>query len=182
MTLTLNQNKKKTRKERRIEILKDALARLRYRDFKFSNGYLVGSYLGHIKELFSGTQLQKQTKQLEKNCQVCALGGLFISSVDKFNNLKVDECDIENSYIDDSVFWIDRDVVENKLLKYFSQLQLDMIESAFETRYLHLREITTHQEDLCYKAIDFGRRYSTPKERMRAILKNALKNDGIFKP
>lgn len=178
MTCAIPQLKKKTRKDRRIEILQDALARLRYRKVEDSHGYVVTNYLNNIPD---DVQLQSEVKNIEKNCTVCALGGLFLSAVDKFNHLKKNECDI-----DSGVFCyhrtpnIKRDTINTTLSKYFSERQLYMMEVAFE-----ISSVSDSYEclgkDLENVCIEFGKRYGDPKNRLRAILKNALANDGIFK-
>jgi len=151
-----------TKKERRISIVKDCLARLRYRSVRSRNGYVVG--LRTIASVNDG-QLKLHIRQFEKECQVCALGAMFLSYVGKENRITCEYVCLRGELA----------VVKGSLRTLWSARQLCMIESAFEKHQIG-------DGDDNSKAVVFGGRYCTDKSRLRAILKNMLAHDGLFKP
>jgi len=73
--------------------------------------------------------------------------------------------------------------IQKKLTPYFPEEQLEMIESAFETKaMIHYNSGTDNNEDSLMPAIMFGEKYRTDRGRMIAITKNIIKNKGVFKP
>lgn len=65
--------------------------------------------------------------------------------------------------------------IKNILSKYFDFDQLRKIERCFETQA---------QDEIYFddKATQFARRYKNPKNRLRAIMLNTVKNEGTFIP
>lgn len=177
-------------KEQRLEIIKDALLHLPQTKPK-QMSYVSGNVTGL-------TNLKDDIDNVRENCEVCMLGGLFLSSVGLYNNVEIDEVFDENGIC----FEINNlnlcCTLENNLGQYFDEYQLNLIEVAFERR-----DVNNYFYDLCdqiYKteesvdycgcnvckdynaATDFGFSGEPLIERMRRILENMLENDGIFVP
>lgn len=101
-----------------------------------------------------------------KPCSVCALGALFIGSVDKFNKLNFDFKGQD---------YQDREKILTNLNSSFSQEQLVLIEYAFECW------LDPDTKKPGPPAI-FGSRYSNDTTRLRAIMNNIITNKGTFIP
>ncbi len=154
--------KKLTTAEKRVAIAKDALAQIAVKKFVVETG---NTYVG-VKKLpngaTSGNQLQDELKKIPK-CTVCALGACFLSSVRKFNDIKTADVLFSNEFAANTME-ADGASVKVHIEKYFSCDQRQMIENAFE-----------------------GWSYGWPAkttdtQRLTAILKNIIKNEGTFKP
>lgn len=155
-----------TKKEKRIAIVKDTLNQLK--NMKVAQGsYIAGACnINNPKE---------DIIVLRKNCKVCALGGLFLSYIGLYNS--VDKFDMVSSY-DDSMIETERYNITDKLSKYFSDKQLNMIECAFEGGDVDCN-LSYKEEEVCAA---FTSKCKTPAGRLRKILTNILENDGLFKP
>ena len=115
-----------------------------------------------------------------KECELCAIGGMFYSAVMNHNNLKVsDVYSIERLY-SDGIFISGLKLVDY-LEKFFSRKMLRLIETAFEGDVV---EDVFSDSDVpeVLAAIAFYNRYDDPKETMIAIMENIINNDGEFKP
>lgn len=110
---------KATPAEKRIIIAKDVIAQIeagKYIPIK-------GSYFEANCDLKEGDELQNILIKPKTKCTVCELGGLFTSVIRINDNFKIreDESDVELSDI------------SKELTKYFSEKQLVLIETAFES-------------------------------------------------
>lgn len=173
----------------RLEIIKDALKHLPQTK-PLHMTYIHGNVTGL-------TNLKEDIDKIRENCQVCMLGGLFLSSIGLYNNVEIDEVfDKSGTYFEINDFIGLAKTLEKNLTQYFDEYQLSLIEVAFERR-----DVKDYFYDLCnwiYEtedsvdycgcnvcrdynaATDFGI-YGEPSiERMRRILENMLKHDGIF--
>lgn len=152
-------NKKpRTKKELRIAIAKDVLLRLRTNKLIPASGVYVGMSYGAkaFAEANGSLQASQCLDTLTNNCRVCALGATFVSYVSIKNKISVmDFATIQQARR------------EELLHKAFTFSQLYDIERCFEgwnDGYLWVE---------CYP---------TARERMQAIMKNIIRNDGTFKP
>lgn len=173
--------------EMRVIVAKDALAQMKAEKYIATNGTYVGSELisrigieGGERHPYDGggscyinleEPLQPLLLKDKGECRVCAKGALFLSAVRKFNSAKVGDV------ADDDDFKI--------AVKIFGLKQYDLIEAAFEgwdstkerwdgTEYTGNTSVPA--------ATAFGDQYDGNTERLVAILKNIIKNDGTFKP
>jgi len=160
--------KEKERAEKRIEVVKDVLKRLRYLNLSTSN-YLWIENIDDIggEKVKESDLANKYLSKLEKKCLVCAKGALFLSHIRKYNEIKMDK-----------VFQFDfspNDCLAD--LKEFDQDNLDLIEAAFQ-------QLEYYEDGLEKRAVYFGKQfdYKDKKDRLKAILKNMLENDGVFVP
>lgn len=116
----------------------------------------------------------------EVNCTACALGGLFMSCT-LFNN-KVEFKDYEHEDIGDLIS--EGEHFKNKLDTVFCRTQLKLIETAFELGNGWFGERSTGKEltESQRQARAFGEQHMDPSDRLVAIMKNIIKNNGTFKP
>lgn len=169
---------KKTKAEMAVDVANDVLKNLRYIRNIETGTYCEGSILDIGLDNPKGS-VQPYINDLTKHCDVCALGACFLSYIRLHNKVTFEE--IVDSYEGDylspgSTFII------TKLKKVFSPEQIDLIECAFERSVFNRtvkNTFTTKRRD---KAIEFGSRYLDDKERLRAIMKNIVKNNGKFVP
>jgi hypothetical protein len=124
-----------------VAVAKDVLAQLKLKKIKFKidSGYLRGEI--PLAELDKEKGLQEQIDVVQKNCEVCALGGCFLSYVRLYNHVEFDtvvgekdEFNMETreyapvGYRAD----LDDDVLLEKLADLFTPVQMGLIELAFE--------------------------------------------------
>lgn len=188
---------KKTKKERRIAILKDVLQQLRLERFKATNGTYVSlpnELRGKIIEDGEDLDAKAELLKCTGTCKVCAKGSIFLSQVRKENRVKLVDLD-----------W-DMEDEDNKgtrrVVNLFGGNNLNKIEATFEGwRYIYpdkdengfttytadLSNFTWHDHNAIYnqkdqKIEDFINKYPNTTDRLVAIIKNCIKNNGIFKP
>lgn len=167
---------KLSKSAQRVAIARDVLLQLRKKRFHSK----LGSYV-KIPNLWEIDDTDRQANECisdgSATCLVCAKGALFMSHVMKTNHISLNEVN------DIGEFRI------KKRLKMFSKRQLDMIECAFEKRVVEdddrvLKDYDNIHEQitpLAHSAIKFGRKYNQ-LNRLSAIMKNIIKNNGTFKP
>jgi hypothetical protein len=168
----------KSKRAQKMRIVQDAIDQIKLgviivtqgTYFEFEDSYLGGT--DHPK--FS---LQKKLKQGEV-CECCAKGALFAACVIETNKVNSHQPYTEGSF------------QKKKLEKWFSPLELDTIETAFEKIVVVDSENVLEKENkygdsiptaLGKKVIKFGRKYLDNEKRLLAILKN-IKLNGSFKP
>ena len=144
---------KKSKAELRIEIAKDVLKHTKTDKIIARTGVYFNAQAetAHYDE-----QLQDVLPEL-KECEVCALGGLFYSYVKRHNNYTID--DPGTTIIVDSFSMVN-------LMTMFSSIQLFKIECAFE-------HTTSYRDE--YKLAD-------DDKALTHIMKNIIANKGTFKP
>ena len=180
---------RKTIKQRRVEILKDVLLQIKSGKFKAIKGNYLSLPLEieEIKDNNPHKSAQEVLLNTTQTCGVCAKGSLFLSTIRKENELQI--CDL--SYIDER--WnaankIDFDNSRGRLNKIFKANNLDLIEAAFEKWIWYSKKDKDYRSikdgNLGYikneKLSKFVKKYRSPKDRLIAIIKNAIKHDGIF--
>ena len=171
-----------TRKERRILVCKDVIKNLKVRRLIARMGFYIQYHSGIHCAVSSGEpkNLQsviKATVTKKNPCSACALGSLFITKVDRFNKCESDPF---------MALSPSGDKFNKQLLTLFSRVQLNMIESAFECTQMASYEGDDPYSDFksgqLERAARFGRKFGSANDRLIAIMKNIIKNDGIFKP
>lgn len=122
-----------------------------------------------------GQELQALLPKLMKGkaCKVCALGACMISHVRLFDKFKIPEA----GYAGDSIALSDGDFRDD-LVASFGERNLSLIECAFEMDDYH------GDADLDDKevAVTWGEQYDKSDDRLRAIMKNIIANNGEFLP
>jgi hypothetical protein len=118
------------------------------------------------------------------SCTVCAVGGLFYSALMLRDELTFAE-------VKNGSWGYEADGFRAKMLGFFSQAQLSLIELAFETaeEFMHFELGVTLEE--VQQAYQFGYLLAgprheteriTPADRLKFILLNVQDNDGVFVP
>lgn len=186
--------KRKTKVQRRLEVVKDAIKQLKLKNIKAQSGEVLDissnklldakyEQKGEVKPFLNKLL---RTKQKNKVCNACARGTLLICTINKENNFTFD--DLNNVYTNK---FDPESTVDKRLLSLFSPKQLALIEEAFEQEsgisFWHTnREAIFNDkyltEEEAIKAHMFHDRYKTDDERLLAIFENILKNKGLFKP
>lgn len=111
------------------------------------------------------------TKNVNR-CEVCALGSIFVSSVNLYNGVH-----FENG---DEALESFNDLSLSPLSKYFSEESLALIECCFEGEDGAHYNSTSEKEFAI--GIAYNRSFRSPKERLIAIMKNIVRNKGDFIP
>ena len=143
--------------EKRVAIAKDALLQLRSEALIARCGTYV--YPSGIKYPAPSQELSEQLPNLGQ-CYVCARGALFLSAVRKGNNFKT------GSFIGEPT-----QVLKPLEKRYWSRPQIKKIEAAFEG-FAGFKS----------KTCKFFDKYDNAHDRLVAILKNIIKNNGTFIP
>lgn len=193
--------KEMTKSEKRVAIARDVLLQLRTNKYVPKLGVWVSSEEDLIRPGDENKQLQEVLKG--KVCQVCAVGSVFVSAVRLFNRLKCKDA-VErfrlnsNGTIYGVVNEVGFDEAEVYLDRFFSDHQIVLMEIAFEKgngRYCFsassfeyaLRsggydETYLRARYHRYCALKFGLQYKSNTDRMKAIMKNIIRNKGEFRP
>lgn len=178
--------------KKRVMLAKDVLAAIEARRIEPSSGVYT-SYISrdsdHARGLhnenvrrYSPSQPAVMTLYGE-DCQVCAKGALFVARLDRLNGLPLRDLDTADP--------------SEHLTDYFSQLQLDLIEAAFEgsdslaylADYCEGPEASPEAfslserefEALSKKAKSYASAHAAD-ERLRRIMLNIIANGGTFDP
>lgn len=172
--------------DKRVAIARDVLAQLSTKRLVPRTGvWLAGA---NMEKLYTKSDVDKNPElqsllATKKECTGCALGGMFLCAVEAADDLKLGELsDVKNyqrqmklspekrvySYIDGGVEGED---AFKYLRKFFSQAQLEAIESAFERG----NGSETHE------SAAFADDEERSSERMRLIMENIIANKGTFK-
>lgn len=182
-----------TNAEKRVLIAKDVIAQIKREKYLAQPGLFIsdsvweaiggssyGSYDVDPDNPNRGEVLLKFIEEKEKNCEVCALGGAFVSAVKLF-----DKCSRDDIVREDS-----RATTHEYLKRWFSNDQMNLIESAFEGGPfvgVNGDEEAEYDEDGneiipkdIKKAIAFGERYQDAGERLMGIMRNIVRNKGTF--
>lgn len=156
-----------SQKEQRIAIAKDVIAQIEAKQIIPQTGKFV--YYGLIHE--SGTIRRM------KECEVCALGALVASTLEKGKSSKS-----LREYFNDNTFNTThpreaRTNIHTILAPYFSSDQLDEIEASFEVTASYAITRTWRTEKA---SVMFDKNYLPPNERLKTIMQNIIDNDGVF--
>lgn len=169
-----------SREEAAVAIAEDVLKHLDAMDIT-QQTYVSGVFPVDTATLTKDTQLQTVQDEILRNCGVCALGACFLSHIRLFDNITLNDIGYGNlpAYIvDDSELELDvgfRPVFDT-LAQYFDKDNLALIETAFECSAGFWDGEVPKGE----AAELFGRAYRKPKDRVRAIMENIIKNRGMF--
>lgn len=162
-----------------VKIAKDVLAQLRLKRFRATPGTYVKINSKEVDKLCMGDDVTKLDAVMESSfkeffkrdkqvtCQVCALGAAFVSMVNIEN-----ECSVEE-VMNEEQMW-------PRLEKYFGRANIDLMETAFECSSYQNADSDISCE-LLEAASDWGSRYDNNTERMQAIMRNVIRNNGDFK-
>jgi len=172
------------KEKQRILVAKDVLKQIQMRSLKVKQGTYFGIWapkkrfeIEKPKEKLD--QFLLQIKNENAKCEVCGIGSCFISLVRLGNNAKTSTFFGEGAI---NGFYEANDGDMRPLLrKVFPSSQITLIESAFEMTTI-LYDNAKHSYEHRIKARDFGQKYKSDENRLKAIMRNIIKNKGTFKP
>jgi hypothetical protein len=169
--------------EKRVAIARDVLAQIRTKRLVPTEGVWLAASHGNLltKALAKKNPELQEVLGKVKQCDGCALGGMFMCAVEKADQLKLDKletvqcynqqvkrfheyCELEDTIVEEDAF--------RYLKKFFSVEQLNLIEATFQ-----------RNKGACFdeRACLFAREETDPAERMRLIMENIIKNNGKFR-
>ena len=179
---------KMSKNEARVAIAKDVIAQIRakkykaknrtYVDFKPKTGIKKKEFFTE-KDVETGKDLQDVIKTRMESCQVCAKGALFVSAIRKFDNFAVEDGMLYNSLYESggASCYANNDDFLDHLRDYFDYDQLELMEYAFEGDCGQVDDYD--QEE---RALAFYHSFKKAEDRLVAIMKNVIKNNGEFIP
>jgi len=160
--------KSATKSERAVMVAKDALKMLNAGKTQAAEGNWVN--LWDNKDSLEGSEVQVcDASDGFKDCKVCALGALMLSEIRHTNKLKMSDVGGEIHY----------EAHGSRLNKAFSQSQQKLMELAFEGGNGFFSTLACDGKTT-YKIESFYKKYPDENKRLRAILKNIIKNNGKF--
>lgn len=172
--------KKATKAQKRVMIAQDVLDQIRAKRYVAASGTWVSPtwQKGAADKLSHDDSVQKlfENKTLKK-CNVCALGGLFMSCTVLNNKTKVEDLDDVSESLGDCIS-NDEYKMSNGLKSFFSYNQLILIERYFEGNngwFVNYDNDVDHIEE-------FNEKYPDDMERLKKIMKNIVENNGTFVP
>jgi hypothetical protein len=147
-------------------VAKDALKMLNAGKTKASPGDWVR--LDDAPEIYQEVQICDVSDKF-KECSVCALGSLMLSEIRHTNKLKMSDVGFEINY----------HTYGDRLNKVFSKSQQKLMELAFEGGMGRFGVLDVKNSEV-EKIDNFYAEYPCEEDRLRAILKNVIKNGGRF--
>lgn len=165
-------------RQKRVAIARDVISAIKAGIIDVQHGVYLRT---HGNELNDDGYIEKFD-----SCTACALGSMFATCVVKRPVLSLDVNDV----MIPARTGANDDAMREALSPYFSEKQLRLIESAFEMDdFMGADDDVEYDEDdnVRYvgelgRAIAFGERYSSDKNRLIAIMNNIIENNGTFKP
>ncbi len=169
----------KKHREKVVAVAKDVLKQIP--KLNVTTGIYLTLAPNVLQEEDEGKELQpllpKLLNKKTKPCKVCALGACFISHVGLFDKFKLPMYSSTEITSED---------FRPELRKYFGPRQLALIESAFECQECDIELGYGSYDGKKYKALkaaaNWGDKYKDDTKRLRAIMRNIIKNAGEFIP
>lgn len=168
-----------SKKEKRIEIIKDLKESIKSNRFITAHSYLemtaedtIFTENANLQEIFTD-------KKVEVHCHGCAIAGLLHSRVILGNEVLVNDIEYPQDNYD-----IEGKDIRDFLKSIFTMKQMYLIEAAYEREHdiLDIAEEGEEFLDLMIDSADFGAFYNNDDDRLIAICDNILQNDGKFDP
>lgn len=164
--------------QQRISVAKDVLAQIKAETIRAKPGtYLSTKDLTKVDVENGDAQLSALLPRIE-SCDACALGSMFKCAVERGDKLKVSESDaaVAEYYGGRVFFW--KTAPYEYLGKIFPAAQIHLIESCFERSVDFWTEHST--DDVPVDVSVYGPRGD--RKRLEMIMKNIIRNRGVFKP
>ena len=178
--------------QQRVAIARDVIAQIDAHKYFGSSQYLIirDKKLRRKVEDADTSQLCSVLGEIE-TCEVCARGALFLSTIRLKNHFQINEL-----RIDDGNVSIRYDTLEHSLERAFTKYQQAMIEYAYEGwDVAHVFADAFHEgvtggnplledifDQLKHSLESFSMRYKNDDNRLKAIMRNIIRNKGEFKP
>lgn len=172
--------KKSTKPQQRVLVAQDVLAQIKAKRYVAEQGaWTTPTYAEPVLNSGPEESVQKLfANQTIRQCNVCALGGLFMSCTNLNNNTTVEELDRADENLGDELEY--RGNLSNGLDKIFTNKQLELIEIYFENGDGYYGSLTENPETDHVSL--FNNKYTNPQDRLKEIMKNIIENNGTFTP
>ncbi len=155
-----------SKQEQRIVLAKDVIAILRAKKITARKLCYFEMYEGDFIDVARSTDIKSSLGKV--TCEVCAIGGLFISEI-MYAGYNIA---IEDGYSDN---------IKDRLNVYFTSDQLGLIETAFENDTDFAMESVCPYE-VVMKAATYCEKFGDPEESMINIMQNIIDHEGEFVP
>lgn len=152
--------KKLTKAEKRVVIARDVIAQLDLKRLKARHNTYV-DLVGSPAEIQSDS-VQVCDLTVGRKCEVCALGAMFVTAVERADRLTV--ADTSHGWGYGELEGIGGEDCYHYLSRFFSHGQLALIENAFEG----------------FNENAFAAVARSPSARMRLVMQNIIDNGGKF--
>ena len=161
--------KPKTEKAMLLAVAKDVLKLLAEYKLGVQCGrYLDASLPDELDDIaysdWDKVALQKAVPKIARFCTVCAKGAMVLAHLHLFDGIKI----LPGNY-----------GTGDRATELFGT-QGHLIEAAFECSNVSTE--LDNDDPSVSAAIRFGSQYSNNRRRMRAIMQNIVRNNGVFKP
>lgn len=160
----------RARRSVRVAIAKDVIARVKAGKIEPWSG----AFVIDLPEASDGDDMRSVMRKHDKPCRACALGGLFLASLERRNGVTY------GSVVDVgfSVIGLENEATVNYVSSVFGRDQAKLVEIAFEQGRGYCRD----DGEAVTRAEAFGARYDSDTDRLIAIMRNIIRNDGDFVP
>lgn len=187
--------------QKRVSIATDVIEQLTAGKINAENGHYIWG-VDYSHDQWKNKEMQQLLQEEPITCSACALGSMLYCEVLKRDKFKMPR--------DGKLGAISRRAITKRLSNYFSALQLDMIETAFEGNVIKdtTRALLSRKRDeddakiptaLGKKCIKFGESFGGAMGndsswcdnidfeghsdiRLKGIMQNIIDNKGTFKP
>ncbi len=166
---------KLSRKEQRLAVARDVITQVKAKKYVAASTYFAlgkhdrgATFDYDVGGLAASVEAEQDLGECisQVGCTVCGIGSLFASSVVKHDNLKINK--FLGTADDTNDLSIDREGTVQYLSRWFTAIQLDLIEQYFEQ----------HAYDTDSPIAD----ENNDDKRLIMIMENILSNNGIFNP
>ena len=174
--------------EQRLVLAQDVIAQIKAEKYQACSGaYAIIKQTDENSEGIYSLDLQSNLDKV--TCEVCALGGMFISHIKYNNNYTVEEADgvgiatinkILSKYFDLNQLILMEVAFEQWKPIYMLDEDLDIIESGVGHDE-SLENLNLSAEEL-QKAYDFTKDIDDSNDILLAIMENVVSNKGVFIP
>lgn len=178
--------KKMSKPQKRVRIAQDVLAQIKARRLVpvRENGYICDAE--GVENQAPDTEVSAVAERVT-SCQVCGIGSLFVVGIQRDESLKLGDLNDVKERLNNPGTYpatafgldnVDQKDIHKFLGKYFTKSQLQLIEDVFETDATYLDEDGDEES----ASERFAAKYPEDEERLVAIMKNIVKNEGVFIP
>lgn len=183
MPISKTKKTKLTKAQMRVAVARDVLKRIRTSFYRPTKGAYVAVRRATLPVTISlkpDAQVKPLVQSLEGKCEICAKGAIFLSTVLKYNDLKLGEVsnwsDLSSYY---SIPALPHANIKPTNERLFSESQLELIERCFEG-FLCDRVNGGWYRELCTAKVS-----GTASKNIAvlvAIMQNIIRNKGRFIP
>lgn len=158
--------KQLTPAQQRVAIAKDVIKQIKAEVYVARKGIYIG--FKDLSKHFGKTGISQEKARKLEPCFVCGIGAVAMSAVKLFNEISLyDETQTGRYY-----------TAFNAVTKWFDSEQAELIEIYFEV-WTHKMYADLSQR---YNLAAFAEKYPTATKRLVAIMRNIIKNKGVFIP